>query len=133
MCGIMDQDGAWYILQPIVLKKCFGLFSLFSLQAVICLLHVFILNIFTVGLSFFLIVEICMFVAILDPFSHSAFCYGFHSWAQFWLFLLSGTHSSAEVVDIASCGWIFSFVFGSFGLGLVKLCSLVMENDLLMH
>ena len=106
MCGILDQGGAWFILQPIVLKKCFGLFSLFSLQAVMCLLQVFILNIFTVGLSFFLIVEICMFVAILD-----LFLIVFLLWislAQFWLFLLSGTPISAQVMDSASWEWIFS-------------------------
>ena len=32
--GILDQVGAWYILQPVVLKNCFGLISRFSLQAV---------------------------------------------------------------------------------------------------
>ena len=86
MCGILDQGGAWCILQPIVLKKCFGLFSLFSLQAVMCLLQVLILNIFAVGLSFFLIMEICMFVAILDPFSHSVFAMDFFLWLSFGCF-----------------------------------------------
>ena len=85
LCGILDQGGAWYILQPIVLKNSFGLFSRFSLQAVMCLLQVLILNTFAVGLSFFLMMEICMFVAILDL-SHSVFCYGFRSLAQFWLY-----------------------------------------------
>ena len=116
MCGIMDQGGAWCILQPIVLKKCFGLFSLFSLQAVMCLLQVLILNIFAVGLSFFLIMEISMFVAILDP----LFLIVFLLWISFLgsvlvVFTVGHPHLSSSH-GLSLMGVDFFIVFESFGL-----------------
>ena len=58
----------------------------FSLQAVMCFLQALVLNTFAVGPRLFPYVgKICIFVAILTLF-HSVFCYGFLSWAQFWLF-----------------------------------------------
>ena len=114
LCGILDQGCAWYLLQPIVLKNSFGLFSRFSLQAVMCLLQVLILNTFAVGLSFFLMMEICMFVAILDL-SHSVFCYGFLSLAQFWLFYYRASHLSSSL-RLCLVGVDFFIVFESFGL-----------------
>ena len=71
-----------------------------------CLLQVLILNIFAVGLSFFLIMEICMFVAILDL-SHSVFAMDFFPWLSFGCFT-TGHPISAQVYDSASWEWIFS-------------------------
>ena len=119
LCGILDQGCAWYILQPIVLKNSFGLFSRFSLQAVMCLLQVLILNTFAVGLSFFLMMEICMFVAILNL-SHSVFAMDFVPWLSFGC-LTTGHPSSAKLYDYCLVGMDFFIVFESFGLVIVKL------------
>ena len=117
--GILDQGCAWYILQPIVLKNSFGLFSRFSLQAVMCLLQVLILNTFAVGLSFFLMMEICMSVAILDL-SHSVFAMDFVPWLSFGC-LTTGHPISARSLRLCLVGMDFFIVFESFGLVIVKL------------
>ena len=87
LCGILDQgDAGLYILQPIVLENCLVFSPDFSLQALMCFLQALVLNTFAVGPRLFPYVgKICIFVAILTLF-HSVFCYGFLSWAQFWLF-----------------------------------------------
>ena len=68
------------------------------------------------GLSFSLIVEICMFVAILDPFSHSVFAMDFFPGLSFGCFYCRAPTSQLKSMPLPRVDGFSHSSSGSFGL-----------------